>query len=103
MTKAIYDNIQKERLGKENLINTINKTIIEYTGLTLNLTENQRKAIRILRGSVYSKEKMIETLQKEGFKRTTAYSVVDQLLQKRILLIGKEGYIISGKFRYVEI
>ena len=103
LTKAIYDNIQKERLGKENLINTINKTIIEYTGLTLNLTENQRKAIRILRGSVYSKEKMIETLQKEGFKRTTAYSVVDQLLQKRILLIGKEGYIISGKFRYVEI
>ncbi|RKX50219.1 MAG: ATPase, partial [Thermotoga sp.] len=31
LTKAIYDNIQKERLGKENLINTINKTIIEYT------------------------------------------------------------------------
>ncbi|MDN5338364.1 MAG: hypothetical protein PWQ20_1434 [Thermotogaceae bacterium] len=103
LTKAIYDNIQKERLGREDLINTINRTIAEYTGLTLNLTENQKKAIRILRGSVYSKEKIIETLQKEGFKRTTAYSVMDQLLQKRILLIEKEGYRISGKFRYMEI
>ncbi|PLV56746.1 P-loop NTPase fold protein [Thermotoga sp. SG1] len=103
LTKAIYDNIHKERLSKEDLINTINRTIAEYTGLTLNLTENQKKAIRILRGSVYTREKIIETLQKEGIKRTTAYSVMDQLLQKRILLVEKEGYRISGKFRYIEI
>lgn len=103
MTKAIYDNIHKELLSKEDLINTINRTISEYTGLTLNLTENQKKAIRVLRGSVYSREKIIETLQKEGFKRTTAYSVMDQLLQKRILLVEKEGYRISGKFSYMEI
>jgi predicted KAP-like P-loop ATPase len=103
LTKATYDNIQKERLIKEDLINTINKTIAEYTGLTLNLTENQKKAIRILRGSVYTREKIIETLQKEGFKRTTAYSVMDQLLQKRILIVEKESYRISGKFWYVEI
>jgi predicted KAP-like P-loop ATPase len=103
LTKAIYDNIHKELLSKEDLINTINRTISEYTGLTLNLTENQKKAIRVLRGSVYSREKIIETLQKEGFKRTTAYSVMDQLLQKRILLVEKEGYRISGKFSYMEI
>ena len=103
LTKTVYDNIQKTKLSKKDLINTINKTVSEYIGLTLSLTENQRKAIRTLRGSVYSKEKMIETLQKSGFKRTTAYSVVEQLLQKRILLFSKGTYRISGKFKYVEI
>ncbi len=103
LTKAVYDHIQEAKLTRKALIETIGRTVGEYMGLTLNLTENQRKAIRILRDSVLSKEKVIASLRENGFKRTTAYSVMDQLLQKRILLSTKEGYRISGKFKYVDI
>jgi len=45
LTKAVYDNIQKAKLTTKDLMNTVNKTINEYIGLTTDLTENQREAI----------------------------------------------------------
>ncbi|MGQ9856664.1 MAG: ATPase [Fervidobacterium sp.] len=101
LTKAIYDNIHSERLTVDAFIKSVRKIVSEYAGTSFNLTDNQKRAIEILKDVIDTREKLVAELQKHGFKRTTAYSVLEQLLEKRILLLSNGLYKISGKFKYL--
>jgi len=103
LTKAVYDNIHEPKLNKKNFVKTVRKILTEYMTISMKLTENQRRAIHILKDSYHTKEKIVERLQESGFKRTTAYSVIEQLFEKKVLLLNNGVYRISGKFKYVEL
>jgi len=103
MNKSIFENATREKLEGEHIIRTINRLVREYLGEQFSMTENQRKALKSLRNFSGSRNEIVEKLQKEGIKRTTAYSLIEQLIQKKIL-IKRNGILrMSGKFKYVAI
>jgi len=67
------------------------------------MTENQRKALKSLRDFSGPRNEIVEKLQKDGIKRTTAYSLIDQLVQKRILIERNGIFRMAGKFKYATI
>ncbi|AMW33625.2 MAG: ATPase [Fervidobacterium pennivorans] len=101
LSKSIYDNIGESKLKKEHVVRTINRFVKEYVSIA-GLTENQRRAISLLKDYFGPRDGILEILQKSGFKRTTAYSVLDQLIEKRFLIIREGNYRISGKFKFVD-
>ncbi|WP_448536015.1 ATPase, partial [Pseudothermotoga sp.] len=102
LSKSVYDNVHEDKLRKVHLLNTINKVVKEYISTGVSLTENQKKAVKLLRDYFGPKEGILEILQTNGFKRTTAYSVFEQLVEKRFLIVRDGNYKISGKFKFVD-
>ncbi len=102
LSKSVYDNVHEDKLRKVHLLNTINKVVKEYISTGVSLTENQKKAVKLLRDYFGPKERILEVFQKNGFKRTTAYSVIEQLIEKRFLIVRDGNYKISGKFKFVD-
>jgi predicted KAP-like P-loop ATPase len=102
LSKSVYDNIEEAKLSKVHVVNTIKKVLREYFSMGFSLTENQRKAINLLRDYFGPKEGILELLQENGFKRTTSYSLLDQLIEKRFLIVRDGNYKISGKFKFVD-
>jgi len=102
LSKSVYDNVHEKKLRKGHVLNTINKVVKEYISTGVSLTENQKKAVKLLRDYFGPKEEILEILQKNGFKRTTAYSVFEQLVEKRFLIVRDGNYKISGKFKFVD-
>jgi len=102
LSKSVYDNISEKKLEKHHVLNTIRKVVNEYFSTGFSLTENQRKAINLLKDFKGPREKILKILQENGFKRTTAYSVLNQLIEKRFLIIREGNYKISGKFKFVD-
>ncbi|MDK2924163.1 MAG: hypothetical protein PWQ90_1604, partial [Pseudothermotoga sp.] len=103
LNKTVFENVEEKRISKEHIVRTIKKLVVEYMPHQLTLTENQRKAIKLLRDFRGSKEQLVSELQRKGIKRTTAYSIIEQLMQKKILLVRNGLYQMSGKFRHVGI
>jgi len=103
LNKTVFENVEEKRISKEHIVRTIEKLVGEYFVHQLTLTENQRKALRTLRDFTGSKEQLVSELQKVGIKRTTAYSVIEQLVQKKILLFRNGVYRLSGKFKHVDM
>ncbi|WP_407636280.1 P-loop NTPase fold protein [Pseudothermotoga hypogea] len=103
LNKTVFENVEEKRISKEHIVRTIEKLVGEYFVHQLTLTENQRKALRTLRNFTGSKEQLVSELQKVGIKRTTAYSVIEQLVQKKILLFRNGVYRLSGKFKHVDM
>jgi len=102
LSKSVYDNISEKKLEKHHVLNTIRKVVNEYFSTGFSLTENQKKAINLLKDFKGPREKILKILQENGFKRTTAYSVLNQLIEKRFLIIREGNYKISGKFKFVD-
>ncbi|MCD6449402.1 MAG: ATPase [Thermotogaceae bacterium] len=102
LSKSVYDNIGEKKLEKHHVLNTIRKVVNEYFSTGFSLTENQKKAINLLKDFKGPREKILKILQENGFKRTTAYSVLNQLIEKRFLIIREGNYKISGKFKFVD-
>ncbi|HQE50567.1 MAG TPA: ATPase, partial [Fervidobacterium sp.] len=69
MSKTVFDNIDAQKLEAEHILRTMNKLTKEY--ITTPLTENQRKAIGLLKDFVGTRDKILEYLQEHGLKRTT--------------------------------
>jgi len=79
----------------------MNKLTKEY--ITTPLTENQRKAISLLKDFVGTRDKLLEYLQEHGLKRTTVYSIINQLIEKKIIIERNGIYQLSGKYKYSPI
>lgn len=103
LNKTVFENVGEKRISKEHIVRTIEKLVGEYFAHQLTLTENQRKALRALTDFTGSKEELVFELQKSGIKRTTAYSIIEQLVQKKILLLRNGVYRLSGKFKHVDM
>jgi len=101
MSKTVFDNIDAQKLEAEHILRTMNKLTKEY--ITTPLTENQRKAIGLLKGFVGTRDKILEYLQEHGLKRTTAYSIINQLIEKKIIIERNGIYQLSGKYKYSPI
>ncbi len=101
MYKTVFDNTDASRLEREHILKTIRGIVTEYKSIPL--TENQRRAVDLFRGLAGTRDKFIEQLQKSGIKRTTAYSLFNQLVEKKILIQRNETYQLSGKYKYASI
>lgn len=101
MYKTVFDNTDASRLEREHILKTIRGIVTEYKSIPL--TENQRRAVDLFRGLAGTRDKFIEQLQKSGIKRTTAYSLFNQLIEKKILIQRNETYQLSGKYKYASI
>mgnify|MGYP000907629634 FL=1 len=101
MSKTVFDNIDAQKLEAEHILRTMNKLTKEY--ITTPLTENQRKAISLLKDFVGTRDKLLEYLQEHGLKRTTVYSIINQLIEKKIIIERNGIYQLSGKYKYSPI
>jgi len=101
MSKTVFDNIDAQKLEAEHILRTMNKLTKEY--ITTPLTENQRKAIGLFKDFVGTRDKILEYLQEHGLKRTTAYSIINQLIEKKIIIERNGIYQLSGKYKYSPI
>ncbi|HQE49949.1 MAG TPA: P-loop NTPase fold protein [Fervidobacterium sp.] len=101
MNKTVFDNIEAQRLEAEHILKTVDKLAREY--ITTPLTENQRRAIGLLKNFVGTKDKLVECLQESGIKRTTTYSIINQLIEKKIIIERNGVYKLSGKYKYTTI
>jgi len=101
MSKTVFDNIDAQKLEAEHILRTMNKLTKEY--ITTPLTENQRKAIGLLKDFVGTRDKILEYLQEHGLKRTTVYSIINQLIEKKIIIERNGIYQLSGKYKYSPI
>lgn len=65
------------------------------------LSEQQLKAVKSLKDYEGRRNEIINYLKSNGFAHSTAYDIVARLEEKAILIRGKMGYRISGKFSSV--
>ena len=101
MSKTVFENVDAQKLEAEHILRTMNKLTKEY--ITTPLTENQRKAIGLLKDFVGTRDKILEYLQEHGLKRTTVYSIINQLIEKKIIIERNGIYQLSGKYKYSPI
>jgi len=66
--------------------------------LEANLSQQQLRAVKILGDCEGSRSEIINYLKEHGFPHSTAYDIVAKLEEKSVLIEGREGYRVSGKF-----
>ncbi|MBO8139944.1 MAG: ATPase [Thermosipho sp. (in: Bacteria)] len=99
-SKIIFDNIDKKILRKEDAILSIKKITKEYLG-ELNFTTLQTKAFELLKDfSSGTKDELLTLLQQNNIKRTTAYSILNTFIERKILIPRKENLTLSGKYKF---
>ncbi len=102
MNKTVFENVNETKLERKHILSTIDKIIKEYYADQLFLTDNQKLALDRLRNFEGPRDKAVEVLRDSGMKRTTAYSIIEQLLNKKILIKRNSLIMMSGKFRYIK-
>ncbi|MDN5325267.1 MAG: hypothetical protein PWP02_986 [Thermosipho sp. (in: thermotogales)] len=102
LSKVIFENIDKNVLKKEDVIQTIMKIVGEYLD-ELRFTERQRKAFKLLKNVTGTKEELLNILQENSIKRTTAYSILNTFMERKILISRGAKLRISGKYKFLNL
>ncbi|ANQ53659.1 ATPase [Thermosipho sp. 1063] len=102
LSKVIFENIEKDILKKEDTILTIKKITNEYL-TELKLTPLQKKAFELLKDLTGSRDEFLTILQQNNIKRTTAYSILNTFIERKIIITKGIKLKFSGKYKFLNL
>ncbi|MCD6254091.1 MAG: ATPase [Thermotogae bacterium] len=101
LSRSVFIHGSSSRSGfkiTESMVLNGIRDFCERALLEANLSQQQLKAVKILGDYEGSKSEIINHLKEHGLPHSTAYDIVARLEEKSVLIEGREGYRISGKF-----
>jgi predicted KAP-like P-loop ATPase len=99
--QIVQNNLDNERITGQIAKETIKKIVKRYFESSWELTDLQKKVLRIVADHQGSRNAIVKELEKRNVKRQTAYTYINRLKENGLIIERDEKLRVSGKIFYM--